>query len=145
MAFPTPVFRGRAQIEGTNNTMNVILHKTVRTMTVSREFDEAINQDEHGNDVAWKAQNEKKMLDVDMYLMANSNATLANVKLNAVFLNIYTQVNITNSDVTEVNGVYTVVSGDSISLEQAATGKMAVKLRRYADSDQNNIAVTTPS
>lgn len=146
MAFPTPVFRGRAQVEGTNNTIDVILHKTMRTMGVSQSFDEVINQDEHGNDVAWKAQNEKREVDLDMYLMANAaNITMANVAANAAFLAPYAIVTLSNCVISDMNGAYQLMPGASLSLEQAATGKAAFKLRKYADSAQNNIAVTTPS
>ena len=145
MAFPTPVFRGRAQVEGTNNTMNVILHKTMRTMGSTQTWDEVINQDEHGNDVAWKATNEKQEMDLDMYIMANTNATLANVAANATFLAPYAIVNLSNCAISGMNGNYQLMPGASISLEQAATGKASFKLRKYTDADQNNIAITTPS
>ena len=146
MAFPTPIFRGFAQVEGVSNTIDVILKKVMRTMGITQSFDEQINQDEHGNDVAWKAQNEKREVDLDMYLMAGvTGTTRGAVATAAAFLAPYAIVTISGCECTDFNGAFQLVSGAATNLEQAATGKASFKLRKYADATQNAIAVTTPT
>lgn len=138
-------FRGRAQVEGVTNAIDVILCHTMRTMNLSQSFDEVTNQDEHGDDCAWKANNEKYEGDLDMFLMATGTSTRAQVSAAAAFLSPYAAVVISTCEITHWNGTYVNIGGGSINLEATATGKQAFKLRRYATSAQQTLQTTTPS
>lgn len=138
-------FRGRAQVEGVTNAIDVILKKTMQGMKLTQTFDEEINKDEHGNDCAWKANNEKYEGDLTMKLMATDTSTRAQVAAAAAFLSPYAVVTISTCEVTAWNTTYQVISGNEIDLGNTKVGDMTFKLRRYADSTQNTLAATTPS
>ena len=138
-------FRGRAQVEGVTNAIDVILNHTMRTMGMTQSFDEVINQDEHGEDCAWKASNEKYEGDLDMWLMATSTSTRAQVASSAAFSDPLTFITISTCEITHWNGGWQIVNGGAINLENAATGKQSYRLRRYAGTTQRTLASTIPS
>jgi hypothetical protein len=143
-------FRGRAQVEGVTNAIDVILKKTMQSMKLTQTFDEEINKDEHGNDCAWKANNEKYEGDISLKLMSSGAGitvpdTRATVAAAAAFLAPYAVVTISTCEVTAWNTTYQVISGNEIDLGNTKVGDISFKLRRYADSTQNTLAATTPS
>lgn len=138
-------FRGRAQVEGVTNAIDVIIRKTVQRMGLTQEFDEQINLDEHGNDCAWKANNEKYMGELELTLVATDTSTRAQVATAAAFLAAYAVITISTCEVTAWNTTYQNISGASINLENVAAGKMSFRVRRYADSTQNTLAATIPT
>lgn len=140
-------FRGRAQVEGVAGvTFNVILKKTVRSMGLTQSFDEQIVPDENGNDIAWKAYNEKLEGDLDMYLVGDTiSVTRGGVAANAYFLSPYAVITVSGCEVTVWNSGWQNISGGSLNLENVAQGKQAFKVRRYSDSTQNTAATTTPT
>jgi hypothetical protein len=138
-------FRGRAQVEGVTNAIDVILKKTMQSMKLTQTFDEEINKDEHGNDCAWKANNEKYEGDISLKLMSTGTDTRAQVATAAAFLAPYAVVTISTCEVTAWNTTYQVISGNDIDLGNTKVGDITFKLRRYADSTQNTLAATTPT
>jgi len=139
-------FRGKAQVEGVTNAITVILNQTMRTMALSHSFDEVINQDEHGEDCAWKASNEKLELDLDMYMMSVTTGVARSAVAAAVgLLTPYTAVTLSTCEVTAFNGTWQVINGDTINQEAAATGKAAYKLKRYVTTAQQTLWTTTPT
>jgi hypothetical protein len=138
-------FRGRAQVEGVTNAIDVILRKTMKSMNLTQSFDEQINQDEHGDDCGWKANNEKYEGDLEMWLMDTTTGTRSQVATAAAFLAPYAVITISTCEVTAWNTTYQNISGGSINLENTSTGKQSFKLRRYANSTQNTLAATIPT
>jgi hypothetical protein len=138
----TKTFRGRAQVAGCPATFDVILYPVQQNMSLTQEFDEEIIKDADGQDAAWRAQNEKYMGDMDMKLIAD---TQAHAEAGAAFLGPLAIVTVTLAKPTAWNSTFQVVSGGKISTKNDAVGDNGFRVRRYADSTQNTLAAATPS
>jgi hypothetical protein len=142
-------FRGYAQVAGVSGSLTVAavaLYPLKESMKFTHNFEEDIIKDEQGNDAAWRAFNEKYEGDLAMRLvMTGSPSTFANAKALAAALTPYAIVAISGCDIAAWNTSYQVITGSDIGLTNNTAGSMSWKLRRYADSTQNTLAVSTPS
>lgn len=141
-------FRGKAQVAGVSGTFTApaAFYPLKESMRFSHAFEEDIIKDEQGNDAAWRAFNEKFEGDIGMRLVVTSGSnTFAAAEALAAQLTPYQIVTITGCDIAAWNTSYQVVSGSDIGLTNTTAGSMSWKLRRYVDTTQNALAVSTPT
>ena len=143
----TAVVRGKAQVSGINGwTADVILYPSPTSVKLSHRFEESVVKDNLGYDCAWRGYNEMIEGDLEMILIDQTGSpTVAHAKAGAAFFAMFATVTISGCDVTALNTTYQVISGAEITLKNTDTGVISFKLRRYVDSTQNTLAVTTPS
>jgi hypothetical protein len=138
-------FRGKAQVAGSKFLADVILYPIANSLKLSQNWEEDMLKDEQGDDNSVRAHNEKYIGDLGMILVdKSSTSTAANAKAGAAFFAPLANVTISTCDVAAWNAVYQVESGSDISQENTQGGKIAFKLRRWADSTQNTLMTTTP-
>lgn len=98
-------------------------------------------EDENGFDTAAVATN--AFTEVDL-TWTPSGASKAAAAATAVFLEPLSKVTLANFTVTEFNGDWLYIGDASIDLSHKQA-KMMIKVRKYADSDQNSSMTTTVS
>lgn len=163
MAAPTVIVRGKAVIEGVAGSFDAILYALQQTGKANQSFELEEIKDVHGYDAVWIARNEHLTCDWALKLVGDTAAhaaTPANTvaysagsagagvsSLGQPFLAPLATVNFTASGSTPAafTGVYQVVSGGDVDLANTKVGDLNLKLRRYANTDQNTAMATTPT
>jgi len=145
----TIVFRGKAQINsgfGTA-TFDVIAYAEPQTFNISHEFQDDIKKDRQGQDCSRRGQNEKYKGDVEFELLGDTKANAA--KINTVapgyFLPMLSTVTIATMDFPMANGVWTVPTGQSLSLKNDDVAKFKLPLEAYADATQRTLMTSIPA
>lgn len=138
----TIIKKGKATVEGTAGTFDVILYPLAQTIRASQAAEEEVVKDVRGFDAAWLWRNEHNTYDVGCKIVGD---TVAHAKAGGAFLDLGSKVTISASDLTELDGDYQVIPGADIDLGNTKVGDITFKLRKYADATQQTAATTTPS
>lgn len=143
---PTEVQNGTAVLFGIRNNGSAITIEGYATTIIDSaklghkfKLDEV--EDELGAHTSLIATNPFYELDITF---VPSGATRAAAQAVAAFIEPLAKCTLANFAVTALNGDYVYVGDGSIDLSHG-TGKQSLKLRRYADEDQNSSLTTTAS
>lgn len=163
MAAPTVVVRGKAVIEGVAGTFDAILYALQQTGKANQNFDLEEIKDVHGYDITWIARNEHLLCDWALKLVGDTaahaaipattvaysagTAGAAVSGLGQPFLAPLSTVNFTVAGTTPAafGGIYQVISGGDVDLANTKVADLNLKLRKYANSDQQAQTATVPS
>ena len=146
MPLANEIFRGKARVSGSTFVADVVLYPIAESLKLGQEFEEDIVKDELGRDISWRAINQKYSGDVGLILIDKStSSTAANAKAGAAFFEPYAIIDVTTCDCAAWVRKWQNISGASIDLNQGQIGKMSIRLRAYADAEQNALAVSTPT
>lgn len=172
MALPTNVIRGKYTQIGVPGTFDAYLYATQQTGTFTQNMDTQKVQDSNGADVSWLFQNENLEADYALKLIGDTSShTLAPAQavsasptgytspgtgayagsavssLGQPFLSPGSCIVFTASSPTlaAADGIFQVQPGSSMDLSNQSPGDLKIKLKRYANADQNNLMATTPS
>lgn len=141
------IFKGKAQISGVSGTVTVAAVAWTllkENMKLAHTFEEDIIKDETGNDTAWRSSNEHDQGDVGLRLVdTGGGSSQANIETFCAALAPYATVVLTLFKPTRFNGSYQIVSGSDYSLSNTTAGSVGLKLRKYVDSTQQTLSVTT--
>lgn len=142
----TEVQTGKAYIHGIRNdgsaiTISGVAGFSIDTAKISHKFKMDSLEDEIGFDNALVATN--AFYEQDLSFMP-TGASRAAVEAGAVFILPLAQVVIANFAIEAFNGTWVYMGDMSLDLSHKQ-GKMSLKVRRYADEDQNTLLTTTVS
>lgn len=160
----TAVSRGKATINGSNATYDVLLFVSTQSLKLMQEWEEEVGKDSNGFDAWWLARNEHGILDIKIKFVApavaNTSAFIAGSPvtggvstLGQPFMTPLASVTITGAGLNQagsaglaaLNGVYQNMTGADVDMENTKVADGSYKLRRYADSTQNTLANTVPA
>jgi hypothetical protein len=163
MAAPAVIVRGLAVLEGVAGSFDAILYALQQTGKANQNFEEEIIKDVHGYDAAWIARNEHLLCDWALKLVGDTaahaavpatvvaySAGTAGAAVSALgqpFLAPLSCVNFTAAGTTNpcFTGKYQVISGGDVDLGNTKVADLALKLRRYANTDQATASATVPA
>ncbi len=145
------VFRGRAAVEGVVGVYDAILYAINQTLKATQNFEEEIIKDQHGYDTAWLFRNEHAMFDCTLKLVGDTAAhaaipattvstTSVISSLGQPFLSPGNTIVLSTFTLTALNGTYQIISGWDADMGNTKVADLAIKLRKYANSQQNGTA-----
>lgn len=137
----TLVKRGKAQIAGFAGAFDVIIYPVIQSGKASHNWDEEVTKDNIGFDSAWLARNEHILADFNMKLLGD---TQAHAIAGGALLAPLATVVLSGSELAAYNGTYQYIGGAEIDLGNTKVGDFNIKLRRYADETQNDLANKVP-
>lgn len=141
---PTEVQNGTAVLYGITNDGTPISIEGYATFIIettkgSHKFDLEAVKDENGFDKSLIATNGHVEIDITW---TPSGATRAAAAATAIFLEPLAKVALDNFKLTQFNDDWVYVGDMSIDLSHKQA-KMALKIRKYDDADQNSSLTTT--
>jgi hypothetical protein len=163
------VFRGYATVEGTVGTYDVLatgITPLNESAKLTGHWEDEILKDNHGYDFSWIMRNEHGTLDLELYFVADTAAhaaipvkvvtpaagvsgTGAGASVSALgtapLLGPGSIIILTTFTLTALNGSWRVLSGSEATLTNTKAVKYALKLLRYASSDQQTQMSTVPT
>jgi len=163
MAAPTVIVRGKAVIEGVAGAFDAILYALQQTGKANQAFNLEEIPDEHGYDIAWIARNEHMTCDWALKLVGDTaahaaipattvaysagTAGAAVSSLGQPFLAPLSCVSFTAAGTTPpaFTGKYQIISGCDVDIANTKVSDLNLKLRRYANADQNTAMNTVPA
>lgn len=140
---PTEVINGKAILHGIRNdgtAIDIGYDAFIDTAKLQHKFKLDAVEDEQGFDASLIATNE--MYEVDITLTPNGN-TRALAQDATVVLDPLESVTFSHFAVALYNRAWIYIGDESIELSKGKDGKVTLKFRSYADSDQNTSLNTT--
>ena len=153
----TEIYRGKAVVAGIPGSFDSLLYALQQTGKATQNYEEEIIKDVHGNDAAWVARNEHLTTDFSLKLVADTVAhaqspvaavTGTNTTISGLgqpFLSPLSCVSLGGFVLAGFNGLYQIVSGNDVDLNNTKVGDLNFKLRRYADATQNASITASPT
>ena len=163
MAAPAVIVRGKAVIEGVAGSFDAILYALQQTGKANQNFETEIIKDVHGYDVSWLARNEHLIADWALKLVGDTAAhaaipatTVAYAAgtagaavsgLGQPFLAPLSTINFTAAGTTPASyaGIFQYIDGAAVDLSNVAVGGLDIKIRKYANADQQAGTATVPA
>jgi hypothetical protein len=134
--------RGKANVDGVRGTIDLVVYPVAQSGKASQNWNEEVIQDASGFDAAWLARNHHYLNDFAFKLLGTTAATAEG---GAAFIAPLATVVLSAFEVTQFNGSYQNISGAEIDLGNTKVGDFSLKFRRYADTTQNSLAISTPT
>jgi hypothetical protein len=142
---PQEVLHGSAVLHGIRNdgtAIDIDYDAFIESAKLQHKFEQDVVKDEQGFDAAWAATNPHYEVDITLVPKASTRAA---VEAATVVLEPLDSVAFTHFAVAIFNRTWGYIGDQSIELNAGKPGKVTLKFRSYADTDQNTAFATTIS
>ena len=137
----TIVKRGKANVAGVVGAIDLVVYPVAQSATVEQQFEEEIVKDETGFDAAWLARNLHILSSFKFKMLGDTAAHAKGVTFIAPFATVV----LSGFDLADINGSYQNIAGQQFDLTNTTVADFATKFRKYSDSTQATLSLTTPS
>lgn len=144
------IARGKATVNGVTGAIDVMIYPVQQKIRASQMFEEEAGKDVTGF-TAWLLARDEKAEGTygvkfvgDTAAHAKTPVTSAGL-LGQPFFAPYTSLTFSGFDMAVMNGVWQIISGTELDMENVKVADGDYKVRKWADATQNTLLNTVPS
>lgn len=146
----TIIARGKATVNGVTGAIDVLVYPVQQKIRATQNFEEEAGKDVIGF-TAWLLARDEKVEGTYGVKFVGDTAAHAKVPCTAAgllgqpFFAPFASLTFSGFDMAVMNGVWQIISGTELDLENVKVADGDYKVRRWADATQNTALNTAPS